>query len=184
MSSKLVKKLLQRTTDGAVAPPPSKTNVGGSDRSNPYRRDNDRRTSAAANGAPPPPSSSSSSSGGGGRTKRTPREEDDVVRDRVESLLRLDDAVSRYSSSTVRKSFDRRTDVMKRDRRRRRDAANVAAGTTGNSRGSASAFALRPAERRFDRVEEKRRREESYFKDLARALKRGKKRKGEEKKSK
>ena len=183
MSSKLVKKLLQRTTDGAVAPPPSKTNVGGSDRSNPYRRDNDRRTSAAANGAPPPPSSSSSSSGGG-RTKRTPREEDDVVRDRVESLLRLDDAVSRYSSSTVRKSFDRRTDVMKRDRRRWRDAANVAAGTTGNSRGSASAFALRPAERRFDRVEEKRRREESYFKDLARALKRGKKRKGEEKKSK
>ena len=106
------------------------------------------------------------------------------MRDRVESLLRLDDAVSRYSSSTVRKSFDRRTDDMKRERRRRRDAANASAGTTGNSRGSASAFALRPAERRFDRVEEKRRSEEGYFEELARALKGGKKRKGEEKKSK
>ena len=96
-----------------------------------------------------------------------------MSRDRVvASVLSLDDAVTRYASTTTRDSFVRKSDDTRRERRRRR-ALLAAAATMGNSRGSASAFVLKPHERRYDKCAERRRNEESYFVGLAKALKRG-----------
>ena len=107
------------------------------------------------------------------------RRKDTAVQDQINRILSLDTAVSRYASSTVRKSFDRRSDDIKLERKRRRAALS-------NSRGTASAIAQKPHERRYDKqtTNDKRQREEGYFEDLARALKKGKKDELKEKKVK
>ena len=116
------------------------------------------------------------------------RRKDTAVQDQINRILSLDAAVSRYASSTVRKSFDRRSDDIKLERKRRRDATGGAGkGITAalsNSRGTASAIAQKPHERRYDKQTDKRQREEGYFEDLARALKKGKKGELKEKKAK
>ena len=92
-------------------------------------------------------------------------------RERVESILRLDDAMTRYASSTSRTSFERKSGDARRERRRmsRPSDANETANSS-NSRGSASAFALRRQPRRYDKNEERRRSEKGYFDDLEREL--------------
>ena len=121
------------------------------------------------------------------RSRLLSKREDTEVQDQINRILSLDAAVSRYASSTVRKSFDRRSDDIKRERKRRRDATGGAKGsvtTLSNSRGTASAIAQKPHERRYDKQTDKRKRDEGYFEDLARALKKGKKGELKEKKVK
>lgn len=116
------------------------------------------------------------------------RREDTSVQDQINRILSLDAAVSRYASLTVRKSFDRRSDDIKLERKRRRDATGGAGkGITAalsNSRGTASAIAQKPHERRYDKQTDKQQREEGYFEDIARALKKGRKGELKEKKVK
>ncbi len=96
-------------------------------------------------------------------------------RGRVESILRLDDAMARYASSTSRTSFERKSGDARGERRRMSSRPSDANGTanSSNSRGSASAFALRRQPRRYDRNEERRRSEKGYFVDLERELEGG-----------
>ena len=60
------------------------------------------------------------------RSRLLSKREDTEVQDQINRILSLDAAVSRYASSTVRKSFDRRSDDIKRERKRRRDATGGA----------------------------------------------------------
>lgn len=159
MSSKLVKKLLQRALSadadlGNVMTTPAST----------------QKNEVSVN-----------------KRSRLSKREDTAVQDQINRILSLDAAVSRYASSTVRKSFDRRADDVKLERKRRRDATGGAKGsvtTLSNSRGTASAIAQKSHERRYDKQTNKRKREEGYFEDLARALKKGKKGELKEKKVK
>lgn len=97
-----------------------------------------------------------------------------MVQEHIQSMLRLDGVVQRYSSSTAQKSFDRHTSNLKLKHRQSRDLKRNNVGIS-NSRSSSSSFAQKPQEKTFDKEKEKRKREEGYFKDLAKALKKDKK---------
>ncbi len=178
MSSKLVRKALQRnTTDVAVA-----TDVGYGDRrvgSSRWDGGSARGKRRASNDPSSSSSSSSSSSGGGGTTNGMSSTGDGrggtASRERVESMLRLDDAMTRYASSTTRMSFARKSNDDARGERRRvanRGGPTGASETAAlsNSRGSASSFALLKQPRRYDKDVERRRREEEYLDGLSRTL--------------
>jgi len=158
MSSKLVKKLLQRAM-----------------------------TADAGSAVTTPASTHKNELSVNKRTGSPSTRQDTAVQDQISRILSLDAAVSRYASSTARKSFDRRSDDIKRECKRRRDATGGAKGVVtalSNSRGTASAIAQKPHERRYDKQTVKRQREEGYFEDLARALKKGRKGELKEKKVK
>ena len=150
MSSKLVKKLLQQTT----VPLANNEHYDG-DTQQWTRKRNNKAVSISS---------------------ESKVSKEDMVQEHVQSLLRLDNLVQRYSSSTAQKSFDRQTSNLKK-RQKQNDLKRNAGSSGGisNSRSSSSSFALKPHERRFDKEGEKRRREEGYYEDLARALKKANK---------
>ncbi len=99
---------------------------------------------------------------------------EEILREQAQSLLRLDTAVKKYSSNTAQRSFHRHTSNLNHKKRELR-ALKRNRGGMSNSRSSSSSFANKPHERSFDKERAKRRKEEGYFEDLARALKKAKK---------
>lgn len=99
---------------------------------------------------------------------------EEILREQAQSLLRLDTAVKKYSSDTAQRSFQRHTSNLNHNKRELR-ALKRNRGGMSNSRSSSSSFANKPHERSFDRERARRRKEEGYFEDLARALKKAKK---------
>ena len=97
---------------------------------------------------------------------------EEMVQEHIESMLRLDNLVQRNASSTAQKSFDRHSSNLKQQQKQssKRNAVAVS-----NSRSTSSSFAKLPHEKRVDKEREKRKREEGYFRDLAKALKKAKK---------
>ncbi|KAL7524056.1 hypothetical protein ACHAXR_000418, partial [Thalassiosira sp. AJA248-18] len=146
MSSKLVKKLLQQT----AAPP---TNNGYDDSS---QNQTQKRLHPATNNS------------------KVKISKEEMVQEHIQSILRLDNLVQRHSSSTAQKSFNRHSSNIKQQQKQKQHLKRNA-GSISNSRSSSSSFTQKPNEKSFDKAREKRTREEGYFKDLARALKKAKK---------
>ena len=107
---------------------------------------------------------------------RTKASKEELLQEHVQSMLRLDNLMQRYSSSTAKSSFDRHASSLK-TRQKQKQSSKKNAGSISNSRSSSSSFALKPHEKTFDKKNEKRRREEEYFEGLAKALKKARKRK-------
>lgn len=148
MSSKLVKKLLQQTTTQ-----PSDNNEYDDGNSSEKQKHGKYVTKSKTN-------------------VKVSKEE--MIQEHVQSMLRLDNLVQRYSSSTTQKSFNRHTTNIKQQSKKRR--SNVeGASAIGNSRSSSSSFTQKPHQKRFDKESAKRSKEEGYYEDLARALKKAKK---------
>ena len=147
MSSKLVKKLLHQATTQAAN---NEHDVGGQKRSQNKRFESIPRKS----------------------TTKVSKEE--MMQEHVQSLLRLDNLVQKYSSSTAKKSFDRHSSDLKHKQKQK---LKTKTGGVGNSRSSSSSFSQKPHEKRFDKERVKRKKEEGYFEDLAKALKKAKKNK-------
>jgi hypothetical protein len=145
MSSKLVKKLLQQTTV-----PPTNNNF-----------DSSHQTLSQKRKIEPVKV----------QTKVTSKE--DTIHEQAQALLRLDSAVKKYSSNTANKTFQRHTNNLKQHQRVQ-NALKRNVGGISNTRSSSSSFAQKPHERSFDKERDKRRKEEGYFEDLARALKKAK----------
>lgn len=146
MSSKLVKKLLQQTTV-----PLTNNDDDGS-----RKKSGIRNTKSSASK----------------RTVKVSKEE--VVQEHIESMLRLDNLVQQHSSSTARKSFDRKLSTIKKQQKQTKSLKRKP-GAISNSRSSGSSFAQKPQEQSFDKKRDKRRKEEDYFEDVAKALKKAKK---------
>lgn len=107
--------------------------------------------------------------------KRTPLtvSTEDILQEQTQSLLRLDGAVKKYTSNTAKRSFHRHSSNLHHNQRTQNDLKRNLGGLS-NSRSSISSFAKRPHEKSFDKERDKRRREEGYFEDLAKALKKAK----------
>lgn len=146
MSSKLVRKLLQQTTI-----PLGNNNVG-----NGHTPITPKRKIISASITP----------------MKVSKEE--VLQEQAQSLLRLDTAVKKYSSNTAQRSFQRHTSSLNH-KKRELLASKRNRGGLSNSRSSSSSFAKKTHERSFDKERAKRRKDEGYFEDLARALKKAKK---------
>lgn len=149
MSSKLVKKLLQQTALPLT--------------NNEYD-DTSEHQSRNKNINPAPKSS------------RVNVSKERLVEEHVQSILRLDGLVQKYSSATAQKSFNRHSSNIKQQQKQKQNLKRNLK-SIGNSRSSSSSFAQKPHEATFDKKEAKRRREEGYFEDLAKALKKAKKNK-------
>jgi len=98
-----------------------------------------------------------------------------MVQEHVQSILRLDNLVQRYSSSTAQKSFDRHSSNIKQQQKQKQNLKKNVGSRVSNSRSSSSSFAQKTHKATYDKKEEKRKREEGYFEDLAKALKKAKK---------
>ena len=159
MSSKLVKKLLLQTTNNNSSP--TSNNDGDYD-SGTYQDGSRKRkykSSTITN------------------TPTTPNEvvtKEEMVNEHVQSLLRLDNLSQQYSSGTAHKSFDRLSSNMKRQAKERKVASKS---ITSNSRSNSSSFTQKPHESRFDKKRDKVEKEEKYYGDLARALRKASKKK-------
>ncbi|KAL7446625.1 hypothetical protein ACHAXM_011647 [Skeletonema potamos] len=111
--------------------------------------------------------------GGANATQKITREE--AVQGHIQSILRLDNLVQELTSATAQKSFIRRSSDLKLQakKQRRMKKSSVAA---SNSRSSSSSFAQQHQQPTFNKEREKRKKEEEYYSDIARALKKAKKR--------
>ena len=99
---------------------------------------------------------------------------EEMVQEHIESMLRLDNLVQRNTSSTAQKSFDRHSSNLKQQQKQKQSSKRNTVAVS-NSRSTSSSFAKLPQEKRFCKEREKRKREEGYFRDLAKALKKAKK---------
>jgi len=98
----------------------------------------------------------------------------EMVQEHVQSILRLDNLVQRFSSATAQKSFNRHSANLRQQQKQKQNLKKNASGIS-NSRSSTSSFVKRPHEKTYDKEKEKRKREESYLEDLARVLKKANK---------
>ena len=159
MSSKLVKKLLLQTTNNNSSP--TSNNEGDYD-SGTYQDGSRKRkykSSTITN------------------TPTTPNEvvtKEEMINEHVQSLLRLDNLSQQYSSGTAHKSFDRLSSNMKQQAKERKVASKS---IISNSRSNSSSFTQKPHESRFDKKRDKVEKEEKYYGDLARALRKASKKK-------
>mmetsp|Transcript_15191 Transcript_15191/g.27544 ORF Transcript_15191/g.27544 Transcript_15191/m.27544 type:complete len:140 (-) Transcript_15191:18-437(-) len=108
---------------------------------------------------------------------------EEMMQEHVQSILRLDNYVRNYTSSTAKKSFTRHSSDLKQQQKQKKNLKRNPEGIS-NSRSSSSSFAQKTHEKTFDKEKEKRRREQGYFGDVARALKKAKKSKKKQKKQK
>ena len=99
---------------------------------------------------------------------------EDMINEHVQSLLRLDNLSQQYSSGTAHKSFDRLSSNMKQQAKERKMASKS---IISNSRSNSSSFTQKPHESRFDEKRDKVEKEEKYYGDLARALRKASKKK-------
>mmetsp|Transcript_8667 Transcript_8667/g.18524 ORF Transcript_8667/g.18524 Transcript_8667/m.18524 type:complete len:151 (-) Transcript_8667:248-700(-) len=145
MSSKLVKKLLQQTC----------TDLGEDKEPNRWEK---VKLSKPLSSSPDVPA----------LTK------EEALQRHVQSILRLDTLVNKYSSKAAQNSFSRHTSNMEEKDKTKKQVAKTKS-SIGNSRSSCSAFTSLPKEKTFNKIIEKRSREEAYFQDVAKALKKAKK---------
>ena len=145
MSSKLVRKLLQQATL-----PPTNNNLGNDINPIPKRKNKSAKL------------------------QPIPKSKEEIVHEQAQSLLRLDSAVKKHSSNTAQRSFQRHTSNLNHQQNARRVLKRNVGGIS-NSRSSSSSFASKLHEMSFDKARHKRKLEEGYFEDLARALEKAKK---------
>ena len=149
MSSKLVKKLLNQTNTQLESNDDAK-----------YHSQAKSRTD----------------SGGRSRTSVTHKiTKEEAIQGHIHSILRLDNLVHEHTSTTAQKSFTRRSSDLKSQakKQRRLKKSGVA---TSNSRSSSSSFSKQRQQPTFNKERDKRKKEEEYYSDIARALKKAKKR--------
>ena len=101
---------------------------------------------------------------------------EDIVQEHIDSILRLDNLTQSYTSSTAKRSFDRKATSIKQQSKNRRNLIKNRE-KISNSRSSSSTFSQKPQEERYDKKRDKRRREEKSISNLAKAMKKMKKRK-------
>ena len=159
MSSKLVKKLLLQTTNNNSSPT---SNNGGDYDSGTYQ-DGSRKRKYKSSTITNTPSA---------LNEVVTKEE--IINEHVQSLLRLDNLSQQYSSGTAHKSFDRLSSNMKQQAKERKIASKS---IISNSRSNSSSFTQKPHESRFDKKRDKVEKEEKYYGDLARALRKASKKK-------
>ena len=112
----------------------------------------------------------------GGRTnsiQKFTREE--AIQGHIQSILRLDNLVHEHTSTTAQKSFTRRSSDLKLQAKKQRRLKKSGAGAS-NSRSSSSSFSKQLQQPTFNKEREKRKKEAEYYSDIARALKKAKKR--------
>lgn len=159
MSSKLVKKLLLQTTNNSS----SLTNNNDGDYGSGSYQDGSRKRKYKSSTITNTPSA---------LNEVVTKEE--IINEHVQSLLRLDNLSQQYSSGTAHKSFDRLSSNMKQQAKERKIASKS---IISNSRSNSSSFTQKPHESRFDKKRDKVEKEEKYYGDLARALRKASKKK-------
>ena len=159
MSSKLVKKLLLQTTNNSS----SLTNNNDGDYDSGTYQDGSRKRKYKSSTITNTPSA---------LNEVVTKEE--IINEHVQSLLRLDNLSQQYSSGTAHKSFDRLSSNMKQQAKERKIASKS---IISNSRSNSSSFTQKPHESRFDKKRDKVEKEEKYYGDLARALRKASKKK-------
>ena len=159
MSSKLVKKLLLQTTNNNSSP--TSNNEGDYDSGSYQDRSRKRKYKSST-------ITNTSISLNEVVTK------EEMINEHVQSLLRLDNLSQQYSSGTAHKSFDRLSSNMKQQAKERKIASKS---IISNSRSNSSSFTQKPHESRFDKKRDKVEKEEKYYGDLARALRKASKKK-------
>ena len=159
MSSKLVKKLLLQTTNNSS----SLTNNNDGDYDSGTYQDGSRKRKYKSSTITNTPSA---------LNEVVTKEE--IINEHVQSLLRLDNLSQQYSSGTAHKSFDRLSSNMKQQAKERKVASKS---IISNSRSNSSSFTQKPHESRFDKKRDKVEKEEKYYGDLARALRKASKKK-------
>ena len=112
-------------------------------------------------------------SGGRSRTHNISKEE--AIQGHIQSILRLDNLVHEHTSTTAQKSFTRRSSDLKSQAKKQRRLKKSGVGTS-NSRSSSSSFSKQRQQPTFNKERDKRKKEEEYYSDIARALKKAKKR--------
>ncbi len=148
MSSKLVKKLLNQTN----------TQLESND---------DTRYHSQAK--------SRKDSGGKSRTAVIHKiTKEEAMQGHIQSILRLDSLVQEHTSSTAQKSFTRRSSNLKLQAKNERRLKKAGVGAS-NSRSSSSSFSKQRQQPTFNKERAKRKKDEEYYSDIARALKKAKK---------
>ena len=97
---------------------------------------------------------------------------DELVQDHIQSMLRIDSLIESQSSKMAKRSFTRQSHELKRRQKERQAAKKT---STGNTRGSSSIFSQQKYSRTYNKARDKKEKEEEYFNDIARALKKAKK---------
>lgn len=105
---------------------------------------------------------------------------EDVIQEHINSIIRLDNIIQKGSTKTTQKSYARQSTKLKQQQKQVQQAKSNAA-RVSNSRSSGSLFTQKPHEATYDKEKDKKRKEESYYEDLAKALKKAKKKKGSKK---
>jgi len=106
------------------------------------------------------------------RTKDTTRKitREEAIHGHIQSILRLDNLVHDHTSTLAQNSFTRRSSDQKQAARFKKSGVGIS-----NSRTSSSSFSQRQQEQTFNKEKDKRKKEEEYYSDIARALKKAKK---------
>jgi hypothetical protein len=100
---------------------------------------------------------------------------EEAIQGHIQSILRLDNLVHEHTSTTAQKSFTRRSSDLKLQAKKQRRLKKSGIGAS-NSRSSSSSFVKQHQQPTFNKEREKRKKEEEYYSDIARALKKAKKR--------
>lgn len=148
MSSKLVKKLLNQTNTQLES-------------------DEDTRYHSQAK--------SRKGSGGSRRTVTHNITKEEAIQGHIQSILRLDSLVHEHTSTTAQKSFIRRSSDLKLQAKNERRLKKSGVGAS-NSRSSSSSFSKQRQQPTFNKERAKRKKDEEYYSDIAKALKKAKKR--------
>ena len=159
MSSKLVKKLLLQTTNNSSSL--TSNNEGDGDYDSGSYQDRSRKRKYK------PPTITNTPT-----TYNEVVTKEEMINEHVQSLLRLDNLSQKYSSGTAHKSFDRLSSNMKQEAKERKVASKS---IISNSRSNSSSFTQKLHESRFDKKRDKVEKEEKYYGDLARALRKANK---------
>mmetsp|Transcript_14434 Transcript_14434/g.29402 ORF Transcript_14434/g.29402 Transcript_14434/m.29402 type:complete len:170 (+) Transcript_14434:234-743(+) len=145
MSSKLVKKLLQQTC----------TDLGEDKEPNRWEK---VKLSKPLSSSPDVPA----------LTK------EEALQRHVQSILRLDTLVNKYSSKAAQNSFSRHTSNMEEKDKTKKQVAKTKS-SIGNSRSSCSAFTSLPKEKTFNKIIEKKKSGGSIFSGCSKGIKKGEK---------
>ncbi|KAL7495602.1 hypothetical protein ACHAWT_009597 [Skeletonema menzelii] len=114
----------------------------------------------------------------GGRSRTSVKHnisKEEAIQEHIQSILRLDNLVQEHTSTTAQKSFTRRSSDLKSQAKKHRRLKKAGVGTS-NSRSSSSSFSKQRQQPTFNKERDKRKKEEEYYSDIARALKKAKKR--------
>ena len=108
-------------------------------------------------------------------TRKVTREE--AIQGHIKSILRLDNLVHDHTTTVAQKSFTRRSSDLKLQTKKQQRLKKEGV-VVSNSRSSCSSFSKKNQEPTFNKERDKRKKEEEYYSDIARALKKAKKKKG------